>query len=375
MSSKRIVVIENGLISTYTMRDGLMKKLLSEGYEVTVMTHTNHNKAKVEETGIKVIDVGSGNVNPFKIALYIYRLFINLRSIKPDICLTFSVRPAIWGNLTCRLLSIPVITNITGTGPLFESQNIAYKIIRWIYPFALKKTKKVFFQNEDDKKLFISNRFVTEEKTDRIPGSGVDYLKFNPDLFPSQSNRTFTFLFIGRLIIDKGILEYITAAKKLKPRYPKTKFKIIGPFWQQNLKLNQVSRSIIDNMVESGIIEYLGEKTDVREDIAAADCITLPSYREGTSNVLLESASMKKPIVTTNVPGCREIVDDGINGFLCKPRDADDLADNMEKMLLLDESRREAMGTAGRRKVIKEFDKKIVLNKYLTAIIDILGTA
>lgn len=375
MNPKRIVVIENGLISTYTMRDGLMKKLLSEGYEVTVMTHANHHKAKVEESGIKVIDVGSGNVNPFKISLYIYKLYVNLKKVKPAVCLTFSVRPAIWGNLTCRMFSIPVITNITGTGPLFESKNIAYKVIRWIYPFALKKTKKVFFQNNDDRNLFIAHKFVSEIKTDLIPGSGVDYQKFDPEIFPSPNGKPFTFLFIGRLILDKGILEYIEAAKKLKSKYPNIKFKIIGPFWQQNLKLNQVSRSIIDNMVESGIIEYLGERTDVREDIAAADCITLPSYREGTSNVLLEAASMRKPIVTTDVPGCREIVDDEVNGFLCKPRNADDLAAKMEKMFLLDSDQRAAMGEAGRAKVIKEFDKKIVLNKYLTAIRDILDTA
>lgn len=375
MNPKRIVVIENGLISTYTMRDGLMKKLLSEGYEVTVMTHANHHKAKVEESGIKVIDVGSGNVNPLKISLYIYKLYVNLKKVKPAVCLTFSVRPAIWGNLTCRMFSIPVITNITGTGPLFESKNIAYKVIRWIYPFALKKTKKVFFQNNDDRNLFIAHKFVSGAKTDLIPGSGVDYQKFDPELFPSPNGKPFTFLFIGRLILDKGILEYIEAAKKLKSKYPNIKFKIIGPFWQQNLKLNQVSRSIIDNMVESGIIEYLGERTDVREDIAAADCITLPSYREGTSNVLLEAASMQKPIVTTDVPGCREIVDDEVNGFLCKPRNADDLAAKMEKMFLLDSDQRAAMGEAGRAKVIKEFDKKIVLNKYLTAIRDILDTA
>lgn len=375
MKGKSIVVIENGLISTYTMRDGLMKELMNNGYEVTVLTHANHNKEKVEKTGIKVVDVGSGNVNPIKILRYIYKLYIHLKKIKPDICLTFSVRPAIWGNLTCRALSIPVITNITGTGPLFESQNIAYKVIRRIYPFALKKTKKVFFQNDDDKNLFIQNKFVSEDKTGRIPGSGVDYEKFDPSLYNIRKNGQFIFLFIGRLIIDKGILEYIEAAKQLKEKYPEIKFKLIGPFWHQNLKLNQVSRSIIDNMVESGVIEYSGEKTDVREDIAGADCIVLPSYREGTSNVLLESASMEKPIVTTDVPGCREIVEDGINGFLCKPRDADDLADKMEKMFLTSESERKTMGENGRRKVIQEFDKKIVVRSYLKAINDIIGSS
>lgn len=369
-----IAVIENGLISTYTMREALMKTLLEEGFEVFVLTHSNHHQKEVEASGIKVIDIGSGNTNPIKVSKYIIKLYRHLNRIKPDICLTFSVRPAVWGNFITRLLRIPTITNITGIGPLFESKSFVYKVIRKLYPLALQKTYKIFFQNYDDLNLFVEQGLARKDKSFRIPGSGIDPIKFNPCPDSRDPKMPFTFLFIGRLILDKGIMEYIEASKRLKSKFPDIVFKIIGPFWEQNLKLNQVSRSIIDSMVKSGIIDYLGEKKDVRKYLANADCIVLPSYREGTSNVLLESASMQKPIVTTDTTGCREIVEDGVNGYLCRVRDSIDLANKMEKMYLLSDEERLNMGKKGREKVIREFDKQIVLNAYLTTIAEILSS-
>jgi UDP-N-acetylglucosamine:LPS N-acetylglucosamine transferase len=174
LKKKKIAVIENGLFSTYTMREALMQQLLREGYEVTVLTHTNSFVSQVEKTGLKVIHIGSGNLNPVKVSKYIYHLYSSLKKVAPDVCLTFSIRPAIWGNFITRLLKVPTITNITGVGPLFTSKNFAYRIARSIYRDALKKTKKVFFQNYDDMNLFIENKFVKKEIAERIPGSGVD---------------------------------------------------------------------------------------------------------------------------------------------------------------------------------------------------------
>ena len=151
---KKIAVIENGLLSTYTMREGLMQRLLKEGYDVTILTHTNNFVSQVEKTGLKVINIGSGNLNPIKVSKYIFQLYSALRQLKPDVCLTFSIRPAIWGNFIARVLQIPTITNITGVGPLFTSKNLAYRVARSIYKYALEKTKKVFFQNFDDGKNY-----------------------------------------------------------------------------------------------------------------------------------------------------------------------------------------------------------------------------
>jgi glycosyltransferase involved in cell wall biosynthesis len=371
--NKKIAVIENSLFSTYTMRDGLMKRLLQEGYDITVLTHTNSYVAHVEKTGIKVINVGSGNLNPVKVLQYIYNLYTALKNIQPAVVLTFSIRPAIWGNFITRQLNIPTITNITGLGPLFISKNLAYRIARFFYRHALKKTKLVFFQNSDDLDLFLQKKFVKAEKAKIIPGSGVDYHKFSPIATGKKEGDPFTFLFIGRLIKDKGIFEFVEAARCLKKKYPSLVFNVIGPFWSQNLKSNTITKSDLQSWITEGVIDYQGEKKDVRKYIAEADCIVLPSYREGTSNILLEAASMEKPIVTTNTPGCKETVEDGVTGFLCRIKDAADLREKMEKMFLLCDHQRAAMGKNGREKIIKEYDQQIVLNIYSKAISEVLS--
>jgi len=367
-NKKKIAVIENGLFSTYTMRDGLMQFLLKEGYEVTILTHTNSFVSQVEKTGLKVINIGSGNVNPVKVLKYIFNLYRALKRIEPDVCLTFSIRPAIWGNYITRYLKIPTVTNITGVGPLFTSKNLAYRIARSIYRPALSKTKKVFFQNFDDMDLFIENNFVRKEIAERIPGSGVDYLKFSPIDSNGRAHDHFIFLFIGRLIKDKGIFEFVEAARIIRKKYSNVLFNVVGPFWSQNLKSNTITQSDLQNWIIEGIIDYQGEKKDVRKFIADADCVVLPSFREGTSNILLEGASMERPIITTNTTGCKEIVDDEITGFLCNVKDSVDLARQMEKMILLSDEERTIMGKKARQKIIKEFDKKIVLDAYQKAI-------
>lgn len=371
-TKQKIAVIENSLFSTYTMRDSLMKTLLKEGFDVSILTHTNSFVAHVEKTGLHVINIGSGNLNPLKMARYMFNLYRALKKIRPDVCLTFSIRPAIFGNFITRHLDIPTITNITGVGPLFSSNNLAYRIARVIYRSALGKTKKVFFQNSDDMNLFIENRFVKKEIATRLPGSGVDYERFSPMESSVKHDGHFTFLFIGRLIKDKGIFEFIEAARMLRKKYPLLLFNVIGPFWHQNLKSNTISKSELHNWIVEGIIDYGGEKKDIRSFIAAADCIVLPSYREGTSNILLEAASMEKPVVTTNTTGCKETVEDGITGYLCKVKDHNDLAEKMEKMYLLSDEERSEMGKKGRQKMINEFDKKIVVDAYLRAVNDAL---
>jgi glycosyltransferase involved in cell wall biosynthesis len=368
LRGKKIAVIENGLISTYTMREALMLRLVSEGCEVYILTHTNSFVSQVEKMGLKVVNVGSGNLNPFKVSRYIYNLRRALKKIKPDVCLTFSIRPAIYGNLITRVLKIPTITNITGIGPLFISKSIVYRAARSMYRKALSKTKKVFFQNYDDMNLFLERKFVKNSVAERIPGSGIDYNKFKPIILKEKDPDTFIFLFIGRLIKDKGIFEYIRAARCIRKKFPHTVFNVMGPFWTQNLRRNTITHSQLQNWIEEGVIDYLGEKKDVRKYIAEADCIVLPSYREGSSNTLLEAASMGKPAITTDTTGCKEIVIDRVTGFLCRVKDAHDLAEKMEQMILLPADERIEMGKKARMKIIKEYDKQIVIDAYLRAI-------
>jgi len=365
---KNIAIIENNIIATNTIREKLTKTLADQGYEVTVLTTgTAGDLEQARHKGFRVIDVKGSTQNPIDIIVYMRNLKKALKQSGAKVCLTFTIRPAIWGNVVTRQLNIPTITNITGIGPLFARNNIAYRAARTLYKFVLQKTARIFFQNYDDMNIFLEKKFVRPERAERIPGSGIDHQYYMP-LPRREKDGRFVFLFISRLVKDKGILEYVEAARLLKTGLPGAEFRVLGPVWLQNLKDNTVTEAEIDQWVKEGTITYLGDAKDVRPHIAAADCIVLPSYREGTSNVLLEASSMERPGITCDTTGCKEIIADGVTGFLCKVQDANDLAAKMKQMYELTEAQRIDMGIKGRQKVIKEFDKQIVIDAYLNAI-------
>lgn len=366
----RIAIIENNLISSLTMRDRLTRELMKQ-YDVTILSTGNDGQKKAaEQRGFRVIEIGASNQNPFHIFKYLSNLRKELKAINPDVCLTFTIRPAIWGNLITRTLGIPTVTSITGIGPLFTQDAVAYRAARLMYRFALKKTRKIFFQNREDMGLFIQKGFSNDAKSECIPGSGVDPDHFAP-IIP-KTNGTFTFLFIGRLVKDKGIGEFVQASEILRSRSVPVKCNVLGPYWTQNLKENNVTPEEMNSWVSRGSIQYLGEAIDVRPFMASADCIVLPSYREGLNNVLLEASSMERPCISTDTTGCREVIDHEITGLLCKVKDAEDLAAKMESMFLTGHEKRAEMGRNARQKVIREFDKKIVVDAYLRAIEEIL---
>ena len=368
-----IAIIENHIISANTVRRNLTQALMENGYTVTVIsTGTPKELNFAKKLGFNIIDVGSSNTNPLDVIKYMRRIYSALRITKADLCLTFTMRPAIWGNMVCRFLRIPVITNITGTGPLAESTSIAYRIARILYVKALRKTKVVFFQNRDDLQVFITKKFIQNSQAQVIPGSGVDPEYFAPREKLNHDEK-FIFLFISRLIKDKGILEYVAAAESIKKEFPNVVCQVIGPYYDQNLKENTISEKQIMHWLDRGIINYLGAAEDVRPFIAEADCVVLPSYREGMSNVLLEASGMQKPTIASNVTGCKEIIIDGKTGFLCKVKDAADLYEKMKEMINLSENERQEMGKAGRENIIKNFTKKIVIDAYFKNIKMILS--
>lgn len=369
---KNIAIIENNIIATNTIRRRLTSALMEKGYNVFVLTTGLPDEIKLaRERGFTIIDVKTSNSNPADILRYIKNLRNALKTINADVCLTFTIRPAIWGNLVTGRMGIPTITNITGTGPLFASKNLVYRAARALYRFVLKKTRVIFFQNKDDRQLFLENKFINPEKALLVPGSGIDHDFFKP-MAGQSNNKNFVFLFISRLVKDKGILEYVEAARMLKKEWPSAECHILGPLWLQNLKGNIVTKEELEKWKKEGVIQYLGEAVDVRPFIAGADCIVLPSYREGTSNVLLEASSMEKPCITCDTTGCREIVADGDTGFLCRVADAADLAAKMKMMVQLPAAQRDTMGKKARLKVMKEFDKQIVIDAYLKAISEVV---
>lgn len=370
---KKVALIENHELGVYSIRHDLVMEL-SKNYDITVLTEVDDSFKNGDlENVVKFIDVGKSVLNPLSAAKYNSKLHSALKQIKPSVCLTFTIRPAIYGNIVTRKLNIPTISTITGTGPLFESNSISYRVARWLYQRVLKKTKFVFFPNFDDLEAFVERKYITRQQAKRVPGSGVNYEKYKPQPFTRGEDGKFIFLYISRLVKDKGVLEFVEAASILRKDYPDAEFHIIGPLWAGNKKSLTVTAEELNSWIEKKWIVYHDKQKDVRPYMANADCVVMPSYREGMSNVLLEAASMARPLITTNVTGCRDIVDDGVNGFLCKVRDGKDLADKMKKMMTVSAAEREEMGKRGREKMIREFDKKIVVKNYIDAINEVVN--
>lgn len=372
MVKKRISIVENHELGIYSIRHDLVQAIARE-YDVTVLTEVDDSFKNGDlEKLVHFVDVGKAVLNPATAIKYYSRLKKALIAAKPDVCLTFTIRPAIYGNLVTRKLGVPTISTITGTGPLFDSKSLSYTIARQLYKTVLRKTRFVFFPNYDDLDGFVERRYITKAQAKRVPGSGINYEKFPPIPSTRIDDGKFIFLYIGRLIKDKGILEYVEAASILKQTHPHAEFHVVGPLWTGNKKSLTVTEKELNDWINKNWIVYHDKQKDVRPFIADADCVVMPSYREGMSNVLLESASMEKPLITTNVTGCRDIVEDGVNGLLCKVKDGKDLAQKMKTMIGLTTGERDNMGKRGREKMIREFDKQIVIKTYLEAIKEIV---
>jgi glycosyltransferase involved in cell wall biosynthesis len=306
----------------------------------------------------------SRGANPIKDIALIFELFTLYKRVKPDVILHYTIKPNVYGSIAAALLKIPVVNNVCGLGTVFLKNDLLSAMAMMLYRISFRFPKKVFFQNPDDLKLFLNKKLVPKDSVDLLPGSGIDLEKFKPVSF--QRNQKFTFLLISRLITDKGVLEYIDAVKKLKTEGIEAHFQILGAKDPEHKR--GIKNEIVNEWITSGTIEYLGTTADVRQFIQNADCIVLPSYREGTPRTLLEAASSSKPIIATNVPGCNQVVEDTYNGLLCKLKDADDLAEKMRTMTTFSNEKLIAMGNNGRLKMEREFDESIVINKYLGAL-------
>jgi glycosyltransferase involved in cell wall biosynthesis len=266
------------------------------------------------------------------------------------------------------MLGIPVINNVCGLGTVFLNKGLVSIVALTLYKIAFRFPRKIFFQNPDDRELFLLKKLVEASSTDLLPGSGIDLTYFSPYNKP-KIEKQFTFLMISRIIHDKGVVEFIEAARLIKHQFPGIEFQLLGAIDEKHKR--GISRELVQSWIDSGLIKYLEPAEDVRPAIAASDCVVLPSYREGTPRTLLEAAGMAKPLIATNVPGCRQLINHGENGFLCRLKDATDLAHQMEKMFLLTSEQRDDMGANSRKMVEKDYDEQLVINKYLRSIAEI----
>jgi glycosyltransferase involved in cell wall biosynthesis len=362
----KIAIVLNTSWNIYNFRMNFIKSLLAEGHEVhTVAPHDDYTQRLVEAGCIHHdVRMDSRGANPIKDFGLVIEFWSIYRKLRPDVVLHYTIKPNIYGTLAAAILKLPVINNVCGLGTVFLKKGIVSTIALKLYRWAFRYPRKVFFQNPEDKKLFVERQLVPAGIADLLPGSGVDLSRFFPvDL---KRNEKFTFLLISRLITDKGILEFIDAVKKLRKEGLHARFQILGP--KDPAHKRGIRLKTIDQWVNDGIIEYLGSTDDVRPYIHSADCVVLPSYREGTPRTLLEAASSGKPIVATDVPGCHQVVVNNYNGLLCKMKDASDLAEKMKAMASLDRSQLSEMGQNGRHKVETEFSEEVVIRKYIHAI-------
>ena len=366
----KIIICVNTAWNLVNFRAGLIRALVAQGHEVLAVAPDDSYAPRLAGLGCRFVPLHmeNGGTHPGRDAMLLWRFLRLFWRERPDVYLGYTVKPNVYGSLAARLLGISVINNIAGLGAVFIKAGWLVRLVRWLYRVALARSAKVFFQNGDDRQLFVAGGLVRAEVTDLLPGSGIDLTKFAlvPLAATNSTSGKFRFLLIARMLLDKGVGEYVAAARLLHQRWPQLECCLLGFLEVQNPAT--VSRAQMDAWVTQGHVKYLGVSDDVRPEIAAADCIVLPSYREGTPRTLLEAAAMGRPIITTDAVGCREVVDDGQNGYLCKVRDAADLAEKMEQMLKLTLEQRQQMSHYGRLKMEREFDEKIVIQKYLDAI-------
>lgn len=366
---KKVAIVINTSWNIYNFRLSLIKALQQEGMEVFALAPEDAYSKRLVEEGCHFVPVPmqSSGANPIHEAGVFVNLLNAYKKVKPDVILHYTIKPNLYGTVAARMLGIPCINNVSGLGTAFLNNSLVSKIARRLYRVAFRYPKKVFFQNDADQELFLRFNMVAENITQVIPGSGIDTTRFQPN--GSHTNKEFTFLVISRLLYDKGLMEYAEAIRILKQKGIKARFQLLGaadPGHRRGIPLQTLKQ-----WVDEKVVEYLGTTDDVLSVIHQADCIVLPSYREGTPRTLLEAASAGKPIVTTNAPGCNNVVTDGHNGFLCKVRDAEDLADKMLKMYQLEEEQRDTLAQNSRQVAVTRFDERLVINHYLEAIKEI----
>ncbi len=362
----RIAIVLNTSWNIYNFRMNLIHSLQAQGHEIhAIAPRDTHTSLLIQHGCIyHQLRMDSRGANPIKDSALIMELYSIYKRVKPDIILHYTIKPNVYGTLAAALLGIPAVNNVCGLGTVFLKRGIVSFIAKLLYRISFRHASKVFFQNPDDLQLFLDEKLVPGQLVDLLPGSGIDLQKFRPT--PLPNNERFTFLLISRLISDKGIFEFIEAVKELRQEGLKARFQVLGAIDEEHKR--GIKASVIQQWIDDGIIDYLGTTEDVRPYLHQANCVVLPSYREGTPRVLLEAASTARPIIATEVPGCKQVVDDRVNGLLCRLKDARDLAAKMRTMASLPEEALKTMGEQGRAKVEAVYDEALVIRKYLQTL-------
>ena len=357
----RVMILANSDSGLYQFRKELVQEVVQK-HELFFCVPDEGYTEKLTALGGKYVPCtllnrhGTNPVKEIRLLLWYRKI---LMKYEPDIVFTYTIKPNVYGGAACASLGIPYVANITGLGTAVENGGIMQKITLTLYRWGLRKAQKVFFQNTENRDFMLS-RNIVKGAYDMLPGSGVNLNRYYVSDYPS--GETVDFIFVARVMKEKGIDQYLDAAKAIRESHPETRFHICGG-------LEQDYKQKLDDLEKAGVIIYHGNVEDMAAIYKMAACTVHPTYYpEGLSNVLLESAASGRPIITTNRAGCREVVDDGVNGFVVREKDSLDLIEKIEKFLSLPIEERKKMGLAGREKVEREFDRRIVVEKYLGEI-------
>ncbi|APA85610.1 glycosyltransferase family 4 protein [Paraburkholderia sprentiae WSM5005] len=368
----RITLVCNTAWAIYTYRQGLIRTLIGRGVDVTVLAPRDRTFELLAAMGCRCIElpVASKGTSPGEDLRTLVALYRQYRTIRPHVVFHYTIKPNIYGSIAAKLAGVQSVAVTTGLGYVFIQHSRAAQIAKRLYRFAFRFPREVWFLNRDDQAAFIDGKLLAHpERARLLHGEGVDLEQFT--FTPLRERTQFRFLLIGRLLWDKGVGEYVEAARQLRARYPHARFQLLGPVGVDNP--SAITRAEVAAWEQEGVIEYLGEAHDVRPFIADADCVVLPSYREGVPRTLMEASAMGRPIVATDVPGCREVVADGVNGLLCEVRNAQSLAASLARMLDMSGAQRRAMAERGRQKVATEFDERMVIETYKDLVQKITG--
>lgn len=356
----KVLILSNYANGLVLFRKELLQTFVNKNWETVVSVPMDENCSKIGDIGCRILptELERRGMNPVKDLKLLFNYLKLLKQEKPDVVLTYTIKPNIYGGFGCRLLKIPYIVNITGLGTAFERDGVLKKVVVTMYRIALKKANCIFFQNDRNKEIFEENG-IFGQKAKRVNGSGVNVEKYKLEEYPGREKAKF--LFVGRLMKEKGIEEYLYCAKKYAKR---AEFDIIG-YCEEDYEEE------VKQLEQEGIVTFHGFQKDVKPFYKDADAIIIVSYHEGMSNVLLEAAASGRPVLATNIPGCKEAVEDNLTGLLFAPRSTEALGSAIESFLAMSMSQRELMGQAAREKMEREFNRKKVVESYIEEIVSI----
>lgn len=364
----QILILANEAVGLYKFRKELIQTLLDRGDAVFISLPYGELVEPLVGMGCTYIntDVDRRRINPFAEIKLVKLYFKMIRRIKPDLVITYTIKPNIYGGIVSKVMKVPYATNITGLGSAFENDGFLKKIVMFLYKTTCKTSKVVFFENEENQRFFIDSGIVQEEKTCKLCGAGVNLEEYRFVEYP-EDNGEIRFLYIGRVMKEKGIEELFQAARKIKNEYINVVFDIVGG-------LEEDYGKTIRQLEQQGILNYHGYQKDVKPFIEKSNCFIMPSYHEGMSNTVLECGSMGRPLITSNIFGCKEAVLDGETGYLVKVKSEADLYEKIKKFIELSYQDKKIMAANSRKHIQSVFDKKLVVYNTIQELKKYAGT-